>query len=435
MKNGTKTKGFSWAKIDALAISEENIAKQTYPEQEIFFLRMNGDRNPYSSHGPFFLPDIKDLLLSIDSWNQISIRPLKEDYWIPLGEHPLFDRRKEQNQKDIENLAPDKKNIYIDKRGQKQGPFDLNEIQKKLNLGELCPTDLVGLEEGTRWIKLFDLHGLDRRNLNQKKLPDLPTWNVFKNSNNEVSNLVPKNDNNANPMALLAYFERIKSGKISPAQDLNEKSQMEKIKNEDKIFGIHWFLLSALTISLGGLLIGLFFYLSARKTPTNISTSISSDKKLKPQIRPISSYRKNREQINQSSFDSKNKLQKTGHSTLSRASRPTKSKTFPKRLNKNKKQISLRQASDETSYNSDYGTVDNPIELEPVLDDRLIEDEESSDGSVDSKQRKYLKKPIPRTRPAFRDPSSILEELEEEANSIRVEDELNNEYFDEEVEL
>jgi hypothetical protein len=73
--------------------------------------------------------------------------------------------------------------FYILEKGQKSGPFSLEQVKNKVETCEIVVSSEVSVDEGKTWIKLYEHHEFDRRlHKNQEDLPFQPEQNIFDES-------------------------------------------------------------------------------------------------------------------------------------------------------------------------------------------------------------------------------------------------------------
>ena len=201
----TEQENHFWAEIDTFALPESEMGKKDLSEQEIFSIRCQHG----SIHGPFLLSELKDALQNNPAWRNFSIRPLNKQYWIPLGEHPLFDQRSMARKTLLQSLDPEKSNIHLNIKGQTSGPYSLKEIEEKFTAGELLPCDLINIDpEQPIWIRLFEIPHFNPK----KALPAMPQDHILENTA-----ILSKDTNQADAMIGLAQLEKkIKSSDTPP---------------------------------------------------------------------------------------------------------------------------------------------------------------------------------------------------------------------------
>ncbi len=141
--------------------------------------------------------------------------------WISVYAHPAFQRRKPQIVGEDENIPHDMM-AYILVDGQKHGPLATGEIKTLLKQKEIILTDQVSFDEGHTWRKLYEYQEFDRRDLEQGHLPSIPGWDVFKGSNEEISDQLDhaeERERQLNAFAGLAFLENVQAGRSHDHSD------------------------------------------------------------------------------------------------------------------------------------------------------------------------------------------------------------------------
>lgn len=171
--------------------------------------------------------DLKDLNLNNQmNTDFVRLRPYGEEEFKNIFEFPLFSRRKPQLVS-VESLNNDLESVYLLKNGQKNGPFAIHDLQMMMRTREILPTDLVSLDNGQNYVKLFQVEGFDRRALKTNhELPDALDESYVQKTKEELYLANLNTDTDA--IASLAYLGQIKAGK------LNDRNQIEKREQEIK---------------------------------------------------------------------------------------------------------------------------------------------------------------------------------------------------------
>lgn len=171
--------------------------------------------------------ELKDLNLNNHmNTDFVRLRPYGEEEFKNIFEYPLFSRRKPQLVS-VETLNTDLDSVYLLKNGQKSGPYAIHDLQMMMRTREILPTDLVSLDNGQHYIKLFQVEGFDRRALKTNhELPVALDEDYLQRSKEEMQLATDNTDTDA--IASLAYLGQIKAGK------LNDRNQVEKREQEIK---------------------------------------------------------------------------------------------------------------------------------------------------------------------------------------------------------
>ena len=181
--------------------------------------------------GPYIGAQLKHVCDMIEFPEETLVRDAKNiGDWINLYNHPAFQRRRPQVVGQDKEISEDR-HTYVLVDGQKYGPFNLTEITEQLETGDLLLTDLVSLDDGHTWKKLYQYTNFDRRSHTQEQLPSAPGWEVFNKSNEEIGEHlgdVDPSELDINAMAGLAFLENRQHQKVAVQHDNgNEPSEEE----------------------------------------------------------------------------------------------------------------------------------------------------------------------------------------------------------------
>lgn len=128
--------------------------------------------------------------------------------------------------------------FYLLDKGQKTGPYKLEEVKAKVESKEIQVSDEVSVDDGKTWIKLYEHHEFDRRLMkNQEDLPFQPEADVFEESDKVASLEVAraqklKEDESA--ITGLAFIGRghDKGQELKNSNDKKETSEEEYEEND-----------------------------------------------------------------------------------------------------------------------------------------------------------------------------------------------------------
>lgn len=189
--------------------------------------------------GPFHGAELKGFFDETEFPQGTCVRDAKGlGDWQDIHSHAFFQRRKPQilNSQDVPEEA---EKAYVLIEGQKQGPYDISEINALIEEKEILLTDQVSFDEGSNWRKLYEYEEFDRRSHQQSVLPESPGWDVFKESNTEiVDELQNPNEQRVEEDAIagLAFLENLKSGKTAKAYDrVTNKDGSEELHEDDHV--------------------------------------------------------------------------------------------------------------------------------------------------------------------------------------------------------
>jgi hypothetical protein len=204
------------------SIIENTISKR----EHIFELKKNKMKLGFIS-----IYDLKDYLSNSISTDDetLQVRNIDQAEFQNVFEHPLFQRRKPQVIENIndENITSEQQ-YYIIQNAQKSGPFNMVQITTFIDNKELIMNDMISLNAGSSWQKLYATPGFDRRELKPgEDLPRIPETHVMKIGSSDSRN----NDVITEATSSLAYLSNLKKGKIANIDlDQLDASELKKKK-------------------------------------------------------------------------------------------------------------------------------------------------------------------------------------------------------------
>ncbi len=181
--------------------------------------------------------------------------------WQPFFSHALFQRRTPQI---IKTPTPKLNGPYwIINQGLKSGPIEKKELIKRLELGSMTVTDLISIDEGHSWMKIYELPELDRRSFTSQDLPRSPSENQFQEARINILEKLEQLKQflkTSEEVAGLTYESQPNGAQL--IQDVPTKRQVDDVLGPElklKLAGAFVFILF--------LLAGVPYFLSLPKTP------------------------------------------------------------------------------------------------------------------------------------------------------------------------
>lgn len=332
--------------LKGLELDSQKLEEGDYDEGELYWLSLTGKEEV---KGPFWMFDLKDYLQKqgLEHGPQIgelNLCPYNEDpqipqNWLPIFEHPFFQRRLEDSQeeektpKSIENLfeelSPDEETFHILLYGQKSGPYSFEQIKEMLHSKQVLVTDMISIDNGKSWGRLYEIEEFDRRYIGQGELPFRPDSDP--KSKEEIKKKLQqkwqkKQEGDTQAIAGLAYVENIRSGKVNSTRD--------DVKIDEPLGPRESFMSKIFYASvLGFSVVGMAFLLWPGQDPDNTSlkpTSTSTQvQKLEPTER----------------FDPRERREQQKRETASSNTSSSQSESSPQNRRNRQKQIGEREES------------------------------------------------------------------------------------------
>src|SRR5690606_906368 len=169
--------------------------------------------------------------------------------------------------------------FWIMHQGLKAGPFSYKEIDKKLEMDLLTMTDLISIDEGENWLKIYQIHQFDRRSHQPNNLPVSPREENFTEVHLKViEEFENKGTSLSDEMAELAYGAT-HSAKVIPfkSEDVIYKAPAQHQPSRKK-----WVLPTAIALA-GTLFLAQEFFFASEPTAEVAEVSVPSFKR-KPAV-------------------------------------------------------------------------------------------------------------------------------------------------------
>ena len=268
--------------LQSIKLTKQQIESGEFSLEEVFELEDNGN-----IVGLFWQYDLKDFVQQETSFNENArIRNFGTKDWISLFNHPFFQRRKPQLIRPVE--AESDEEFFLLEQGQKAGPYSTDEIKKMLESKTALLTDMISIDGGQSWGKIYEIEEFDRRKIDiTHNLPVTPEEDVLSSHKEKVAEKVNNQDKETDAIAGLAYIGNMKLGKVTD-QQLNEIKEQE-IKaqatkdDETNSKWIQMFWVGLFATSLAGII--WMFWPSENKSTSTKGTKlgkIAPVQKLKP---------------------------------------------------------------------------------------------------------------------------------------------------------
>lgn len=232
------------ATLNDFLFSKEEIEQNVEAREHIFEIK-----DQETSLGYISLYDLKAYVLEHEKeTGDYLVRNIDSKEWIPVFEHPYFQRRKPQLVSASALSSEDEQQFFILRQGQKTGPYEKYELVSMLESKELLLTDMVSGNAGHTWMRLYQVDGFDRRILKESdQLPGVPS-KIINQGNESVVELAPETE----AISSLAYLSNVKRGKSIERERVEFKdatvttagnqSSIYKVLLVASIIGIGYFL-------------------------------------------------------------------------------------------------------------------------------------------------------------------------------------------------
>lgn len=236
-----KNQALSFKNLKDVLFSEKEITKNV--ERENIFEIKDIENN---SLGFISSYDLKSFIIEHGEESvEYNVKNLDSNQWVSIFSHPSFQRRRPQLVTPVvldPDLDPGAPEYYILKNGQKDGPYEKNDLLNKLEQKQILLTDMVTMNGGLTWIKLFQVDNFERRVLKESdQLPGIPDQAV-EGSSHSVAPSIPSSQTITN----LANLSSLMRGKSADKLDTNSIG----VVTQNKSNNIYMWLLVASILSI-----------------------------------------------------------------------------------------------------------------------------------------------------------------------------------------
>ncbi|MCO4794782.1 MAG: hypothetical protein KC493_13770 [Bacteriovoracaceae bacterium] len=345
--------------LESLKLTKENIETGEYPLEEVFELEHNGQ-----VVGLYWQYDLKDFIQQETSFDKSArIRVFGQNDWQDLFNNSFFQRRKPQL---VQVMDPQKdEEFFLLDQGQKSGPWNSSEINEMLENKTILLTDMISIDDGVSWGKVFEVEEFDRRQMNvTHKLPEIPEEEVLRSHEEKVIEKIQNQDIETDAIAGLAYIGNMKLGKVTDEQHEAEEIIEEDSRNTQWI-QIFW--IGLFVISLVGIV--WLFYPSSKSTNSTKGTKlgkVAPIQKLKPS-KTWKAPKAAKKAPTRAPALKSSKLNTRTNSARSRTTTPfKKTKTYQRAQEERSRKQNSDHIKVENYDNEYYDDASDPVELDPV---------------------------------------------------------------------
>ncbi len=247
------------AVLDLKSLTKEVIQKMGYTPHDLWLVKLDDE-----VFGPFEVESLKHYAHENEKLflKAYSTRMDHND-WRPFFSHAHFQPLTLQ-----EN--PESMRYWVLNLGQKAGPFNKNEMDKKIELGTLNMLGLVSSDDGVSWKKLFQAPEFHFNDLTADSLPIAPLESSFQRAKLEVAEKIESREE-LHPLegvAALAFMTKKETLSLN-LEDIDIKS----LERPQISPSLKW----AIPIAVAGLGLISFLGMQLMSGPTQDEVMISED--------------------------------------------------------------------------------------------------------------------------------------------------------------
>ncbi len=214
--------------IDLRPLSDETIKERNISLEELWMIKDESNQ----IYGPFDTESLKVYAANHEHlFTHTKVYNLNEEKWYDTYSVSFFQRR-QPSLVSAQNLIKNN-HFFILLNGQKNGPYDKNEVQAFLNNGQITPNTQISLDMGESWIKLYEHHAFDRRTKRtNQELPFRPSQDILEKMAMTKEDIL-KAQEKENAIVELAYLgHQIPEDKAQQTEIIN-KVVLKEIRQQD----------------------------------------------------------------------------------------------------------------------------------------------------------------------------------------------------------
>lgn len=204
--------------IDLPALSEDTISAKGLELVELWMVRLGED-----IYGPFETESLKKYAQANPAlMSDAEVTTMQDEHWVLFLQSPLKVTKKKAPPKLVSaQTLQQNTQFYLEKHGQRHGPFAKDQISAMVKNGELEATDLVSDDECLTWHKIYHFKEFENKPHEAAHLPFAPTEETINRSQSEALDRLLEEEN---PVKLglvsLAYFGHRKSQAVLKLEEL-----------------------------------------------------------------------------------------------------------------------------------------------------------------------------------------------------------------------
>ncbi|MBL6989363.1 MAG: hypothetical protein ISR65_06280 [Bacteriovoracaceae bacterium] len=348
--------------LQSLVLTEAKIKEKEIAPEDLYEINVDG-----VIIGPIHKSDLKALFRKNPAFQTTAIiKNIQEQMWSHAATNPVFQRRKPKivgKDEQFEHVeAPANDQHFILKEGQKAGPYSAKEITTRLDKGTLLATDLISVDGGVNWIKVYYVKTFDRRL--QDKATSLPPLPESINLHQEIQATHLKDikrkkvQEEAQQVGVLK-LAALSNSKIQQSQ-MNKKILEEPTAHEKNSFSKLKYLIPAILVILCIVMLVAIVNELGRKSKDS-TTSLKADNPKVYKLSPVK--KKTQKKVNDSKKGKLRTRRSKNRQTKATVRRRNRKRPTPFRKSKSFRRRRKSLANNALADN-DYN-IDNPAELEP----------------------------------------------------------------------
>ena len=249
--------------FDLKPLSNEVIHKMNYAPHDLWIVKIADEL-----FGPFEAESLKHYAMENESeLDEAQASRMDTNNWQPFFSHAHFQPITDHSQSE----APSIEKFWIIHLGQKAGPVARRDIEKKMELGLLTMADVISVDDGHSWHKIFTMDSFGSQMTQVGAPPMAPLESSFIKAKEELNDWMDNQDRSSGQadMAALTYLGQHKENVSLKLEEMDLKSLAETEVSRS----LKW----AIPAAVAG--VGVFVMMGSYiLSPSNDLTNVSEEK-------------------------------------------------------------------------------------------------------------------------------------------------------------
>lgn len=207
--------------FDLKPLSNEVIHKMNYAPHDLWIVKIADEL-----FGPFEVESLKHYAIENESeLDEAQASRMDTNNWQPFFSHAHFQPVLEHSHAEAQTIEK----FWLIHLGQKAGPVTRRDIEKKIELGILTVADIISVDDGHSWHKIFTMDSFGCQNTEVVAPPKAPTEASFIKAKEDLNDWMDNQDRSSGKadLAALTYLGQHQKNVSLKLEEMDLKSLAE----------------------------------------------------------------------------------------------------------------------------------------------------------------------------------------------------------------
>ena len=207
--------------FDLKPLSNEIIHKMNYAPHDLWIVKIADEL-----FGPFEVESLKHYAMENETeLDEAQASRMDTNNWQPFFSHAHFQPITDHSHSETQSIEK----FWIIHLGQKAGPVTRRDIEKKIELGILTMVDVISVDDGQSWHKIFTMDSFSAHNTEVTAPPMAPLESSFAKAKEELNHWMDNQDRSGQQadLAALTYLGQHKENVSLKLEEMDLKSLAE----------------------------------------------------------------------------------------------------------------------------------------------------------------------------------------------------------------